>query len=66
MHGFNQIVDDKPYKSGQNYDITLKILTPNSDELADENTMRLISAQNRCVLVVLPEDRALEFAQQSH
>lgn len=55
--GFNQIVDDKPYKAGQNYDITLKILTPNSDEVADETTMRLLSAQSRCVLVVLPDDR---------
>lgn len=56
--GFNQVVDDKPYKAGQNYDITLKILTPNSDEVADDTTMRLLSAQSRCVLVVLPDDRA--------
>ncbi len=55
--GFNQIVDDKPYKAGQNYDITLKILTPNSDEVAEETTMRMLSAQSRCVLVVLPNDR---------
>lgn len=55
--GFNQIVDDKPYKAGQNYDITLKILTPNSDEIADETTTRMLSAQSRCVLVVLPDDR---------
>ena len=55
--GFNQIVDDKPYKAGQNNDITLKILTPNSDEIADETTMRMLSAQSRCVLVVLPDDR---------
>lgn len=56
--GFNQVVDDKPYKAGQNYDITLKILTPNSDEVADDTTMRLLSAQSHCVLVVLPDDRA--------
>lgn len=55
---YNRIVDDKPYKTGQSYDITLKILTPNSDELADETTMHMLSAQSRCVLVVLPEDRA--------
>ena len=36
---FNQVVDDKPYKANQNNDITLKILTPNSDERADETTM---------------------------
>ena len=56
--GFNQVVDDKPYKAGKNFDITLKILTPNSDEIADDTTMRLLSAQSHCVLVVLPDDRA--------
>ena len=55
---FNQIVDDKPYKAGQNHDITLKILTPNSDEISDETTLRLMSGQTYCVLVVLPDDRA--------
>ena len=54
---FNQIVDEKPYKANQNYDITLKILTPNSDEIADETTMRILSGQSSCVLVVLPDDR---------
>lgn len=54
---FNQIIDDKPYKANQNYDITLKILTPNSDEISDETTMRLLSGQSNCVLVVLPDDR---------
>ncbi|NCC01269.1 MAG: BREX system P-loop protein BrxC [Clostridia bacterium] len=55
---FNQIVDDKPYKANQSNDITLKILTPNSDELADDATMRLISGQGNNVLVVLPDDRS--------
>ena len=54
---FNQIVDEKPYKANQNNDITLKILTPNSDEIADETTMRIISGQSSCVLVVMPDDR---------
>ncbi len=54
---FNQIVDDKPYKANQNNDITLKILTPDSDERSDETTMRILSGQSNCVLVVLPEDR---------
>lgn len=54
---FNQIVDEKPYKANQNNDITLKILTPNSDERSDEATMRLISGQSNCVLIVLPDDR---------
>ncbi len=54
---FNQVVDDKPYKAGQNHPLTLKILTPDSDELADEQTMRMLSSQSRCVLAVLPGDR---------
>ena len=57
VFAFNQIVDDKPYKVNQNNDITLKILTPNSDERADETTMRIMSGQSNCVLVVLPDDR---------
>ncbi len=54
---FNQVVDDRPYKGSTGYDLTLKILTPNSDEIADEQTMRIISNQSSCVLVVLPDDR---------
>lgn len=55
--GFNQVVDDKPYKNNQNFEITLKILTPNSDEIADDMTMRMLSSQGNYVLVVLPDDR---------
>ena len=55
---FNQFVDGRPYKANQNYDITLKILTPYSDEMAPEATLRLTSAQSNCVLVALPDDRA--------
>lgn len=55
---FNKVVDDKPYKANQHNDITLKILTPNSDERAEEHIMRILSGQSNCVLVVLPDDRA--------
>ena len=55
---FNQVVDDRPYKSSQSFDLTLKILTPYSDEMADEKTLRLVSGQSRCVLVALPDDRS--------
>ena len=54
---FNQVVDNRPYKSNQSFDLTLKVLTPYSDEIADEQTLRLLSGQSRCVLVVLPDDR---------
>ena len=60
-YAFNQIVDDRPYKANQNHDLTLKIITPNSDEITDsidEMRARIISGQNNCVLVVLPDDRA--------
>ena len=54
---FNQIVDDRPYKSTQNFDIGVRILTPASDYGTDETTLRMISGQGREVLVVLPDDR---------
>ena len=55
---FNQIVDDRPYKSTQSYDIGVRVLTPASDYGTDETTLRMISGQGREVLVVLPDDRA--------
>ena len=55
---FNQIVDDRPYKSTQNFDIGVRILTPASDYGTDETTLRMVSGQGREVLVVLPDDRA--------
>lgn len=54
---FCQFVDDHPFKANQNYDIKLRILTPNSDEVGDENTLRLSSGQDNVVLVVLPGDK---------
>lgn len=54
---FNQIVDDRPYKPTQNFDIGVRILTPASDYGADETTLRMVSGQGREVLVVLPDDR---------
>ena len=55
---FNRIVDNRLYKQNQNHDISVKILTPDSDELSDISTLRGISLQDRTVLVVLPEDRS--------
>lgn len=54
---FNQIVDDRPYKSTQNFDIGVRILTPASDYGTDETTLRMVSGQGREVLAVLPDDR---------
>lgn len=53
---FNQIVDDQPYKSNRNYDISLRILTPNSDYSGDETTLRMMSGEQTEVLLVLPDD----------
>ncbi|HHU54035.1 MAG TPA: BREX system P-loop protein BrxC [Clostridiaceae bacterium] len=55
---FNQVVDGKPYKAKRNYELTLEILTPDSEESADEKTIRMHSYQSRSVLVVLPDNRA--------
>ena len=54
--GFNQFVDDRPYKTNQNYDIGLRVLTPWYDGSMDEATLRMMSGQGREVLVVLPND----------
>ena len=54
--GFNQFVDDRPYKANQNYDIGLRVLTPWYDGSMDEATLRMMSGQGREVLVVLPND----------
>lgn len=54
---FNQIVDEK-LRSNQHNDISVKIITPDSDESRDDNTLRISSSQQSAVLVVLPDDRA--------
>ena len=55
-YGFNRFVDSRPHKANQNFALTLKVLTPNSDEVHDETTLRMLSGQNTSVLVVLPDD----------
>ncbi len=57
-YGFNRYVDNRPHKANQNFALTLKVLTPNSDELADETTLRMHSGQSTSVLIVLPDDSA--------
>lgn len=56
--GFNQILDGQPYKSNQNYDISLKILTPVYDMSRDDHTLRMMSSQEHCVIASLPDDNA--------
>lgn len=55
---FNQIVDDRPYKSNQNYDVGLRILTPWYEGGNDDATLRMMSGTGREVLVLLPNDSA--------
>ena len=54
--GFNQFVDDRPYKSNASFDIGLRILTPWYDGVAEPETLRHISGVGKEVLVVLPND----------
>ena len=56
--GFNSVVDDRPYKANQNYDIGVHILTPAADIGTDETTLHMASGQGKEVLVVLPDDRS--------
>jgi DNA polymerase III delta prime subunit len=56
--GFNQTVDDRPYKGNQTNDVGVRVLTPASEVGTDETTLRMMSGQGKEVLVVLPDDRA--------
>lgn len=51
-------MDDRPYKSNQNNDIGVRILTPSSEYADDDVTLRMMSGQGKEVLVVLPNDSA--------
>lgn len=53
---YSQTVDDRPYKTNQNYEIGVQVLTPNSEYSADVHTLRMMSGQGKKVLVVLPND----------
>ncbi len=55
---YNQIVDERPFKSIQKYDIGVHIITPAADCGTDEITLRMKSGEGKEVLVVLPNDRA--------
>lgn len=55
---FNQKVDDRPYKVNQKYDIGIRVLTPWYQGGNDDTTLRMMSGQEKEVLVVLPNDTA--------
>ena len=55
---FNQAIDDRIYKTNQNYDIGLRIITPWYDGSTDDLTLRMRSGQVKEVLAVLPNDAA--------
>ncbi|SFO16463.1 BREX system P-loop protein BrxC [Proteiniclasticum ruminis] len=55
---FNQKVDDRPYKSNQNNDISVNVITPYYEGNDEEISLRMKSGQGKEVLVVLPNDSA--------
>lgn len=55
-YGFNRFVDSKPHKVNQNNALSVRIITPNSDEITNDAALRIISGQSNSVLVVLPDD----------
>lgn len=58
VFSYNQIVDERPFKPTQRYDIGVHIITPASDCGTDEITLRMKSGEGKEVLVLLPNDRA--------
>lgn len=61
---FNRFLDNKPYKI-TNADINLRILTPYSDERADDITMKMLSEREGSVIVVLPDDMSFLYEIKS-
>ena len=55
---FNQIVDNRPYKSNQSNDLCIRILTPWFEGSNDDQALRMMSSQASEILVVLPNDTA--------
>ena len=53
---YNQMVDDRFYKSNQSADIGVQIVTPYSDFGDNPETMRMLSVQEDNVVVQLPAD----------
>lgn len=53
---YNQMVDDRFYKSNQSADIGVRILTPYSDLDGKPETLRMLSLQEDNVIVQLPSD----------
>lgn len=62
---FNQIVDNRPYRTNQNHEIGVRVLTPNSDYGNDDGMLRMVSGQGKEVLVVLPNDTSFLTEMQS-
>ncbi|MDC7301010.1 BREX system P-loop protein BrxC [Agathobacter ruminis] len=55
---YNQNVDDRPYKTNQNFAVGLRILTPWYDGGNNDTMLRGMSVQNAEVVVLLPNDSA--------
>lgn len=53
---FNEAVDDRLYKSTQNYDIGVRIITPWYENGNGEGRLRMMSGQGKEVIVALPND----------
>ncbi|HHX37290.1 MAG TPA: BREX system P-loop protein BrxC, partial [Clostridiaceae bacterium] len=56
--GFDQVVDGRPYKTRPVNFLTLEILTPYSEIVVSDHTIRLHSGQSNIAVVALPDDRA--------
>lgn len=53
---YNQMVDDRFYKSNQSADIGVRILTPYTEFDVKPETLRMLSLQENNVIVRLPDD----------
>lgn len=56
VFGFNQFVDDNPYRGNQRNDFGIKIVTPQSGLNGDDSSLRMASTDGKNVIVNLPND----------
>lgn len=53
---FNREIDNRPYKSNQNFDFGVKIITPSSEFNGQDSNLRMLSGTSPDVYVDLPND----------
>lgn len=57
LFGFNRYVDGESYRTNQNFDIGIDIITPHSDKNGIESNLKMSSQRENKIYVDLPNDK---------